>query len=161
MAKEPTFPVTPFDFYANNGLSPDHHAIFNEEPSLTRQEFAEECDINAIMARYEKTGVISHVNQREPLYIDYTALPTDLAGTLAALQLGEEAFMTLPASVRKEFDNNAINFVEFASDPENLDQMREWGLAPPVQPPAEPVAVRVIADPVAPADAPAPAPAPK
>lgn len=161
MSKERQFPLTPHDFYATNGLDSGATDLVNEEPSLTRQEFADECDINSIMARYEKTGVISHVTPRQPMYVDYTAIPADLAGTLAMLQLGEEAFMTLPASVRKEFDNNAINFVDFASDPKNLDQMREWGLAPPEPQPASPVEVRIVPDSSSSAPAPADDQSPK
>lgn len=100
-------------------------------PSLTRQEFAEECDINNIMVRYEQTGVISHFNDGVPRYIDLTDFPDTLQGTLEMLQEAEGAFMTLPARVRAEFENDPVRFVEFAGDPNNLSQMREWGLAPP------------------------------
>lgn len=126
------------------GVARSNFDTVNNEPSMTRQEFSEECDINTIMARYEETGVVSHINKREPMYIDFTMLPGDLAGMLAQLKLGEDAFMSLPASVRKEFDNNAINFVDFASDPENLDKMREWGLAPPEKQPDPPMRVEVV-----------------
>lgn len=146
---DPSFPLAHHDHYATNGLARGETDLSDFGPSLTRQEFSEECDINVIMAQYEKTGVISHVNQREPMYVDYTMIPDDLMGTMAQLKLGEEAFMSLPASVRKEFDNNALNFVEFASDPENLDQMREWGLAPPVKAPDAPVKVEIVGTPPA------------
>lgn len=136
MSKEKLFPLTPHDAYATNGLSAADTAAYNDEPSLTRQEFSDECDINVIMAQYEKTGVVSHVSQRQPMYIDYTALPLDLAEFMAQMQNAETAFMSLPAKVRKEFDNDPVKFVDFAADPENLDQMREWGLAPPAKPEA-------------------------
>ncbi|QCQ84940.1 internal scaffolding protein [Blackfly microvirus SF02] len=105
-----------------------------EGPSLTRQEFADECDINVLMAQYEKTGVINHFNRSEPQYLDLTDMPDDLQGTLQLVQDAEAAFMRLPAGVRKEFDNDPIGFVQFASDPSNLDQLREWGLAAPAEP---------------------------
>lgn len=101
--------------------------------SRTRQEFAAECDINNIMARYDATGVISHIDQRQPMYLDLTAIPTDLAGTLAMLDGATESFMTLPASVRREFDNDPVRFVEFAANEANVEKMREWGLAKPAE----------------------------
>lgn len=119
-----------------------------EGPSLTRQEFAEDCDINVLMARYEKTGVISHVNQRQPLYLDMSAVP-DYHTALLQLQAAEAAFMSLPASVRREFDNDPAKFVAFAEDPENVSQMRTWGLAEPEKAPEAPMKVEVVSAPVA------------
>lgn len=116
------------DFYKTNG---GDYRVFNTEPSRTRQEFAEECDINTLMARYERTGVLPANPVGEPFYADFTAVPGDLMETLRLFDDAQKAFMTLPAVVRKEFENNPHYFTEFAADPANLDQMREWGLAPP------------------------------
>lgn len=102
-----------------------------DEPSRTRQEFAAECDINTIMARYEKTGVINHYNDGAPQYMDLASGPVDLMDAMSILHDAEASFMRLPAVVRKEFDNDVYRFVAFAEQDENLDQMREWGLAPP------------------------------
>ncbi|QCQ84826.1 internal scaffolding protein [Blackfly microvirus SF02] len=102
-------------------------------PSRTRQEFAEECDVNTIMKRYETTGTISHFNDGTPQYLDLTEVPQDLLGALEFLKEAEAAFMRLPAHVRREFDNSAPRFVEFAEDGANLDKLREWGLAPPAE----------------------------
>lgn len=108
----------------------DRVALSTPGPSMTRQEFQAECDINQIMRRYEKTGVISHVARRVPQYLDVSETP-DLQSALNMLERATEAFMSLPANVRKRFDNDPSEFVKFASDVKNLDQMREWGLAPP------------------------------
>lgn len=106
-------------------------AIGYFEASLARQEFADECDINVIMASYEKTGVMSHVRNGEPFYMDFGDTPGDLMESMDFMRRAEEAFMMLPAKVRREFDNDARQFVEFAEREDSLDQMREWGLAPP------------------------------
>lgn len=128
--------VAHHDFYATNG---GVHSTSFEGASMTRQEFAEECDINALMKRYEghDIGAIMRSTQ-EPRYVDFTAVPYTLLDYMQLMQEAEAAFMTLPAVVRREFDNNAHMFVDFASDPENLDQMRTWGLAPPAKPAPEP-----------------------
>lgn len=115
-------------------------------PGRTRQEFKKECDINTIMKQYEKTGVISHMNQRSPMYLDYTLVP-NLQGALDVMINAEAAFMTLPARVRKEFGNDAKAFVEFASKDENIKKMREWGLAAPEKAPEEPIEV-IVREPV-------------
>lgn len=127
-------------------------------PSMTRQEFTDECDVNAIMARYEKGGIWPmQPNGVEPVYYDFTDMP-DLQGALAGMIEAETAFMRLPAIVRKEFDNDALRFVEFASDGNNVAKLREWGLAEPEKPAAEPMAVRIVPAPGAPPIVPASSP---
>lgn len=138
--KRVTTPPELYDFYAYNGSDT---GIENTEPSLTRQEFSEECDINVIMAQYEKTGVISHVVAREPTYLDLTDIP-DFRTAMDMMSEAEKAFMSLPAKVRKDFDNDARNFVDFAVDPANLDKMREYGLAPPAEPQEPPQVAPVV-----------------
>ncbi|QCQ84707.1 internal scaffolding protein [Blackfly microvirus SF02] len=113
------------------------------EPSLTRQEFAAECDINTLMAQYEKTGVINHFNNGEPRYYDFEEMP-DLQNSLHILAEATTAFMSLPAHVRKEFDNDPTKFIEFASDPKNLEKMREYGLAAPAPEPEKPQKVEIV-----------------
>lgn len=125
---------------------PADYEFNTEGASLTRQEFAEECDINALMARYEKTGVISHVARGEPQYLDLSDVP-DLATAMSVVHAAEAAFMSLPAGVRATFDNDPMRFIDFAENPDNLEQMRAWGLAKPAEPPPEPLAVRVVGDP--------------
>lgn len=113
---------------------------YDDTPSLTVQEFAHDCDINNLMAQYERTGVLNHYNRGTPEYMDLSDVP-DLRQALDQLEIAQTAFMRLPAAVRREFDNDAAKFVEFAQDRENLPQMRTWGLAEPLPP--EPPIVRV------------------
>ncbi|QCQ84577.1 internal scaffolding protein [Blackfly microvirus SF02] len=116
---------------SSNYVEHDPVDMHPEGPSLTRQEFADECDINVLMAQYEKTGTINHFNSATPQYLDLTEMPDDLMGSLAVMKEAELAFMRLPAKVRKEFDNDPLDFTNYALDPNNLDQLREWGLAAP------------------------------
>lgn len=125
------------DFAISNG---GRYHMDSFPDGMTRQEFQEECDINTIMARYEQQGVISHVNRANPMYVDWSSMP-DLRGRLDKFRLAGEAFMSLPAAVRKDFDNDPVKFVEFAQNPENLEKMRSYGLAPPA--PVEPPPMRV------------------
>lgn len=113
-------------------------------PSLTRQEFADECDINKLMAQYEKTGFLpSHSNPLEPRYLDVSDVP-DLMQAHAVLTEATASFMSLPATVRRDFDNDPIKFINFAENPENIEKLREWKLAPPAPLPPEPQLVQVV-----------------
>lgn len=151
-----TFPKITVDFCKSNGSDTVFHTA---GPSLTRQEFVEECDINTLMSRYDAhvIGGPGNMQPGVPMYADFTQVPDTLLEYLNFMDTAQAAFMSLPAVVRREFDNNAHEFVAYASDPENLEQMRAWGLAPPKEPdPAPPAAPpgAVPAPPVAPAPAP-------
>lgn len=116
----------------------------NEQPSLTVQEWAHDCDINNLMAQYERTGVLNHWNHgQQGEYLDLSDVP-DLRQALEHLDTANRAFMTLPAAVRREFDNDAAKFVHFAQDRENLPQMRTWGLAPAEPEPPRPQQVEIV-----------------
>jgi len=120
--------------------------------SMTRQEFADECDINVLMRKYEATGVLPPLNGATPQYLDVSQVP-DLALALDIVDRATTAFMALPASVRREFDNDPVKFVSFAENEANIDKMREWGLAP------KPEVVPVPSEPAPAAGATADAPA--
>lgn len=112
-------------------------------PSMTRQEFARECDINVLMAHYEKNAVMPPVNGKEPAYFDASSVP-DFREALDIAREAQEAFMRVPAATRKELDNDVHQFVDYASDPVNLPQMRKWGLAEPEKAPDSPMKVEVV-----------------
>lgn len=128
--------------YQNDGR-PRFETVIGDEPSMARQEFADECDINGIMAKYEKTGMLP-VNGAQASYVDFTAVPSDLQEAMRVMMDADAAFMSLPASVRKEFENDALRFVEYAQDGANLEQLRQWGLAEPEKAPAAPMRVEVV-----------------
>lgn len=153
-------PTAVNDMRKSNGLSAKDTAMFCEGPSLTRQEFAEECDINSIMKRYDAYLSDPMRSVREPRYYDFTELPETLMDMMDVLRQGEEAFYSLPALVRKEFDNDPAAFVDFAADPTHVDQMREWGLAAPAKPADKPLEVRVVPDPAPSSGAPGAGPRP-
>lgn len=139
MSKSFALPVM-IDFHLQHTMRGDMDFF---EPSKTRQEFAEECDINTLMARYEAGGAITHVNKAMPVYMDVTQLP-DMRGYLDIMREASTAFFSLPANVRREFDNDPQKFVDFAQAPENIDRMRGWGLAPPVPVEEPPIRVQMV-----------------
>lgn len=104
--------------------------------SRTKQSFKKQCDINVIMKKYEKTGLITHTKQHGH-YGDFTNV-TDYHAALNAVHEANEGFMTLPASLRKRFGNDPAKLIEFLNDSKNLDEAIELGLVEkPVNAPQE------------------------
>lgn len=107
-----------------------------EQPSLTKQSFKNECDINQIIRRYIDTGGLSAQNLQgyaSGEYGDFSDIP-DYRSALDQVRRAGEAFDTLPAVVRERFQNNVAGFLDFCNDPSNLDELRALGLARPVAP---------------------------
>lgn len=120
--------LPPLNVYA--GRDTRHFAIVDWEPSLTSQEHAEDADINVLMSRYIKTGVLPQFADRQPFYTDATELPSFMEMQNALIS-AEEAFMSLPAKVRDRFNNDPAKFVEFATDKENEQELKKMGLLSP------------------------------
>lgn len=93
----------------------------------TKQSFKAECDINNIMARYQRTGVLDFVAKHQGRYADVTGLEFQSAQDL--IVGAKEMFMDLPSKVRSRFQNDAGQFLEFMSDPQNTEEAIKLGLA--------------------------------
>ncbi|WNK13315.1 MAG: internal scaffolding protein [Microvirus sp.] len=102
-------------------------------PLITKQEFKDECDINHIMAKFAKTGLIDHVNKYPGGYGDFTNQPTDYQSALNQVIQAEEMFLSLPSGIRTQFQNDPGQFLAFAEDPRNETKMRDLGLLPPLK----------------------------
>ena len=105
-------------------------------PSLTRQSSKDECDINRIMRKFEKTGILEHRNTFEGSYGDFTDTPQDYHEAIQQVMDAQDMFMSLPAKVRRQFGNDPAEYLDFVADPQNADRMVELGLA--TRPPAAP-----------------------
>lgn len=97
-------------------------------PLLVKQAFKDECDVNAILKRYRKTGVIEHVSKVAARYGDFSEFK-EYREMLDTVRSADEMFFGLPAELRKRFENNPANFVEFMGNPANLNEAVELGLA--------------------------------
>lgn len=103
--------------------------VFPSEENRTKQEFKDECDINNLMSKYLKTGVLDWVNKNEPKYGEISGLDFRQAQELIAE--GATMFHELPASIRDTFQNDPSEFLEFASNPANKQEMAAMGLLSP------------------------------
>lgn len=122
--------------------------------SMTRQEFAEDCDINRILKRFQLTGALSHFARFSPQYMDVT--PCDYQEAQNLMLRARAMFDALPSEVRKEVATPE-GFLAFVSNPANAERMAELGLRDrkKTDPPGS-----VLAPDPAPPPAPPPAPNP-
>jgi len=96
---------------------------------LTEQNHKDETDINQIVRKYNKTGLIDHLNQFEKQYGDMTGYDyQDAMNTIAA---ANTMFEGLPSAIRNKFDNDPAKFINFVDDEANADKLVEMGLAKP------------------------------
>jgi len=103
--------------------------------SLTNQSDLKESDINHIMAKYEKTGVITvNGQERTPMYGDFSEAK-DLHASLSLVRRVESAFLALPASLRARFENDPARLLEFIDDPKNREEAVRLGLVDGVRRP--------------------------
>lgn len=106
---------------------------FSETVSLTQQHFQDECCIHRILEQSMRTGAVQNVTRAIARYGDFTEV-NEYRENLHKISEANDAFAQLPATVRREFDNDPGKFFEFASNPANIDKLRELGLAKPAEP---------------------------
>ena len=102
---------------------------FPSQSKYTDQSFADECNINTIMARYQSTGELPQLNQTHPQYLDVTDM--DFQSHMDAINEANALFASLPSKVRARFANNPADFLEFTADPENRPELLRMGLLSP------------------------------
>lgn len=95
--------------------------------SRTKQSFREESEINNILAKYVKTGVIDHVAKHGGNY-DFASSVT-FHEAMSVVVKAEQMFADLPADVRKRFVGEPGEFLDFVQNPENHEEMIALGLA--------------------------------
>ena len=82
-------------------------ALVSDSETLTQQNFKDETDLNIMIRKY---GVlpVSEVNWKE---FDATVIPQDYQQLQNMLREADQAFMDLPAEVRKAADNDPQKFL--------------------------------------------------
>lgn len=101
-----------------------------------KPEFKKATDINEILNRYKKTGIIPKMYQ-QPLYGDFTSVE-DYQNAMNLAIKTQEQFAGLPASVRKKFENNPEGFLDFMAKTDNIEEKRALGLLSPERPEVPP-----------------------
>lgn len=104
------------------------------EEDRAKQAFKDECDINVLMRRYEKTGVLPLGRGQAPVYVDASVI--DFQASMDRVAQVRGVFSLLDARTRARFENNPEFMLEFLADPANKEEAVKLGLLPPDPKPA-------------------------
>lgn len=138
------------------------------DEQMTKQSHKDECDIHKILSNYKRTGIISHITQRQAMYAD---LPDaiDFQASIELVREAQEAFAELPATVRETFRNDPYQLLAAIGDPARTEELRALGIlaggapapgAGPMPVPASAPGSVGVSSPTAPPAGAPPAPAP-
>lgn len=106
----------------------------SEMESKVQEQFADACQTDTIIRKYNMMGVNPFIASGGSQYLDTTQIPSFVVAQNAQIKV-KEYFEGLPADIRLEFNNDPMQFAEVVSDPQNADYLREIGVLAPL--PAE------------------------
>jgi len=109
--------------------------IYFNDPSLTKQEYRDDVDINKIIAKFKITGELPV--KKGGYYADVSRIP-DYQTILDQVNQAQEMFMTYPAAIRARFNNDPGQLLDWAADPKNRPEAVKMGILADTKMPSEP-----------------------
>ena len=103
----------------------------SDQPSKVQEQFADACQTDTIIRKYNMMGVNPFIAAGSSQYLDTTQIPDFFVAQNAQVKV-KEYFEGLPADIRLEFNNDPMQFAEVVSDPQNADYLREIGVLAPL-----------------------------
>lgn len=100
-------------------------------PTDTEQHHVNDTDINQIVGKFIKTGLIPQV-QSEKTFRDVSG-GLSYQDTLDILNDANARFSALSAKIRRRFNDNPHEFLEFVDDKDNYDEAVKLGIFLPAQ----------------------------
>lgn len=99
---------------------------------FTEQHHKDTCDVNKIITKYDKTGLIIHANTMEARYGDMTGM--DYKEAMDKVMEIRNDFNLMPSAIRKRFNNNPEEYLRFMENPSNREEAIKLGLVLPSTP---------------------------
>lgn len=96
-------------------------------PGRTKQAFKKTTDVNDIIARYRKSGVLDHVSKTSPVFTDVSKFPNFQQATQLVTDAAA-AFAQLSSEIRTRFSNDPTKLGYFLQDPANNAEAVKLGL---------------------------------
>jgi len=93
---------------------------------ITEQAHKEQCDVNKIITKYDKHGVIQHVSNFEAQYGDVSGVEFKKAQDQVIY--AQKLFDQLPSYLRKRFENSPQKLLSFMDNPDNREEAINLGM---------------------------------
>jgi len=151
--------------YSSSNPPPKRGLDCSGDVSPVQQHFKEACDVNQVINRYARTGVVSSglptsLGSARPMYGDFVGLD-DFQSCQNRIIAAQQGFAALPSRIRSRFGNDPRQLVAFLADEANFDEAVALGLVSKPRPePKAPVSGDSGGDAASPVD-PLPKAAPK
>jgi len=120
---------------------PKTSGISFPEKTMTQQHHKNECDVNQIVAKAKKRGFLTDPltgDRREPLFGDFSEAEDYHTARIRIAQ-ADEKFLQLPAALRRRFNHDPAQLLNFLEDENNRDEAAKLGLLKEVVKPPAPV----------------------
>lgn len=118
----------------------DGVSFATEGESLTTQDAKDDCDVNMILERMARSGLDPHESRKaQAQYGDWTQFPSNYQEAYNQVLQAQETFSQLPSQIRENFNNDPLQFLNYATNPQNLPKLVEMGLATKIPEPEKPL----------------------
>jgi phage internal scaffolding protein len=101
-------------------------SVIDTGEGLTEQSHKKACDMNHILKDYKRTGFIRHAKDNQGKYDDISV--QDFQEAMFKVTSANNLFNSLPANLRKDFDNDPAKFLGFVQNPDNQTKLQEMGI---------------------------------
>lgn len=113
--------------------------IVFDKPSKTIQSEYPQTTIDYYLRRYSQTGILGDpLRVQKAQYGDFSDL-SDFSEMQQKVAQTKEYFSSLPAEIRRKFNDDVNQFVGFVANPENADACVELGIFDRVSEPVQEV----------------------
>jgi len=121
------------DEMRNHCKRPGKHDEEGKPIYFTEQHHKAECDINLIIDKYDKQGIIKHITEFEAKFGDISGM--DFKDMQDKIAQANSSFNELPWQIRERFNNNPQFLLHFMDDEENRPEAIKLGLISNTTPP--------------------------
>lgn len=101
------------------------------DPSLTKVQFANDCDLRQIVRRFLKTGTLPAMQNRQTIF-STDGLPSDFGSLIDSTTRVRQAFDQLPLAERNRYNNDPEAWIIAQTSLETPSET-------PVETPSEPI----------------------
>lgn len=95
--------------------------------SMTKQEFAQDTDVNFIVRKFQTTGVLTHTSKAKPIYADVST-QSSLHAAMNEMRMAEEGFAALPSEIRDAARNDPAVLLEMLATEDGQAVLVEAGM---------------------------------